>query len=104
NLSLTCELAKPRATGTCSWLITLMAKWLQFWKISRLGEWVTRLHITSGGSSDREVKELMVSPTARPSGQRVVTMATPVGKWPSAWRKARLSITFGPPADWARGP
>lgn len=32
-----------------------------------------------GGSSDSEAKELMVRPTARPSGVRVVTTATPVG-------------------------
>ncbi len=56
-----------------------MVKWLQSRNAARLGEWFTRLHNTSGGSSDSEAKELMVSPTRRPSGQRVATMATPVG-------------------------
>ncbi len=33
----------------------------------------------SGGSSESVAKELMVKPTERLSGVRVVTMATPVG-------------------------
>jgi len=45
---------------------------------------VARLHSTSGGRSDTDVKELIVNPAVRPSAQRAVTTATPVGKAPSA--------------------
>ena len=37
-----------------------------------------RLHSTSGGVSDTELKELAVSPTRVPSAARAVTTVTPV--------------------------
>src|SRR5260221_7818284 len=50
-----------------------------------------RLHSTIGGSSDTELKELTVRPSALPPGPSVVTRQTPVGKQPSALRKSRGS-------------
>src|SRR3954462_6076527 len=50
-----------------------------------------RLHSTSGGSSDTELKELAVSPKKRPSSSRVVMTVTPVANWARASRKWRLS-------------
>jgi hypothetical protein len=46
-----------------------------------------RLHSTSGGSIDTELKELAVRPTKLPSGSRVVITVTPVANWDKAWRK-----------------
>src|SRR6218665_1637328 len=37
-----------------------------------------RLHSTSGGFSETELKELAVRPTSSPSARRAVTMVTPV--------------------------
>ena len=48
-----------------------------------------KLHSTSGGDSEAELKELMVSPSLLPSGASAVTTATPVAKRPSASRKLR---------------
>src|SRR6218665_3879398 len=48
-----------------------------------------RLHSTSGGSSDTELKELAVSPTNLPAALRAVTMVTPVANMPRASRNAR---------------
>ena len=50
-----------------------------------------RLHNTSGGDSDTELKELAVKPIASPALVRVVTMVTPVANWPSAFLKSRGS-------------
>src|SRR5688572_28428521 len=54
---------------------------------------VRKLHSTKGGSSDTELNELHVNPTGWPCASRVVMMATPVGKQPSARRNSRLSNT-----------
>jgi hypothetical protein len=51
---------------------------------------VATLNSTSGGSSESELNELTVMPTGAPS-TRAVTTQTPVGKWPSACRKALVS-------------
>src|SRR6218665_45855 len=48
-----------------------------------------RLHSTSGGSSDTELKELAVSPTNLPAELRAVTMVTPVANMPRASRNSR---------------
>src|SRR6218665_4009996 len=48
-----------------------------------------RLHSTSGGSSDTELKELAVSPTNLPAALRAVTMVTPVANMPRASRNSR---------------
>ena len=79
NLSGTAGSAKRRANASCPLARMLIAKCALSRNTARLGERFTRLHSTSGGSSDSEAKELMVSPTLRPSVARVVTMATPVG-------------------------
>src|SRR5579872_1379868 len=47
--------------------------------------------ITSGGSSESELKELTVRPCGLPSAARVVSTATPVVKRPQARRKSRES-------------
>jgi hypothetical protein len=69
-----------------------MAKWLAASKMVRLGARVARPHSTSGGRSDTDVKELIVNPAVRPSAQREVTTATPVGKAPSAQRNSCSSV------------
>jgi len=60
--------------------------------------------ITSGGSSEIELNELMVIPCGVPSKARVVSTATPVGNRPQARRKTSeldkaitpiLSLCFG---------
>ena len=43
----------------------------------------------SGGSSETELKELIVTPIGSPSELNAVTMVTPVAKLPSALRKSR---------------
>ena len=58
---------------------------------------------TSGGSSDTEVNEPMVNPTGVPSAVVAVTTVTPVGKWPSTWRKSDGSIDMAATVD-GRGP
>src|SRR5688572_9070374 len=57
-------------------------------KFDRFGERSERLHSMRGGESDTEVNELHVRPTSAPSVPTVVTIVTPVGKVPSALRKA----------------
>ena len=47
-----------------------------------------RLHKTSGGVSDTELKELAVRPTGWPSAVSAVTMVTPVANMPSAARNS----------------
>src|ERR1700678_674759 len=47
--------------------------------------------ITSGGSSEREQKELIVMPCGVPSEARVVNTATPVAKAPHALRNSALN-------------
>ena len=59
-----------------------------------LGRWLERLHTTSGGASETELKELTVSPTGSPPGPRAVITVTPVGNMPSVSRKARTSGSF----------
>src|SRR5438552_13701721 len=61
-------------------------------KAGRLAALRARLHSTSGGSSDTELKLFTVRPTSRPAVSRVVTTVTPVVKVPSALRNARLSM------------
>src|SRR6266571_5091295 len=46
-----------------------------------------RLHNTSGGSSETELKELTVTPWKQPSGKRTVTTVTPVANCASVRRK-----------------
>ena len=43
-----------------------------------------RLHSTSGGANDTELKELAVSPTKLPDAVRAVTIVTPVANMLSA--------------------
>src|SRR5689334_12235261 len=50
-----------------------------------------RLHSTSGGSSETELKELAVKPRKLPSARRVVMTVTPVANWDRAWRKCAES-------------
>src|SRR6218665_297156 len=57
-----------------------------------------RLHSTSGGSSDTELKELAVSPTHLPPALRAVTLVTPVANMPRASRNSRGEKLGG----WAR--
>ena len=47
-----------------------------------------RLHSTSGGESDTELKEFAVRPITWPSAARAVTMVTPVANMPSAARNS----------------
>src|SRR6266480_4593856 len=49
------------------------------------------LNSTSGGDSDTELNELIVSPRGSPASENAVTTATPVGNTLSASRKARSS-------------
>jgi phage tail tape-measure protein len=49
-------------------------------KASRLEARRSMLHSTSGGSSETELKELIVRPTGAAAASRVVTTATPVAK------------------------
>ena len=51
-----------------------------------------RLHITSGGDSDSELKELTVKPANSPLTPRVVMTVTPVTKFPNALRRSVESI------------
>jgi hypothetical protein len=46
-----------------------------------------RLHSTSGGDSETELKLLAVTPTSLPAASTVVTIVTPVANAPSACRK-----------------
>jgi len=48
-----------------------------------------RLHSTSGGSIETELKELAVSPTRSPDAVRAVTMVTPVANMPRLDRNSR---------------
>ena len=50
-----------------------------------------RLHSTSGGSSETELKELAVRPRKLPSASRVVMTVTPVANCDSAWRNCAES-------------
>ncbi|GAB1460556.1 hypothetical protein MASR2M50_23300 [Thauera sp.] len=59
-----------------------------FEKAARLRAFFARLHSTSGGFSETELKLLAVMPMASPSAARVVMMVTPVVKVPSAARNA----------------
>ena len=61
---------RTRANASCPLARMLIAKCALSRNTARLGERFTRLHSTSGGSSDSEAKELMVSPTLRPSVAR----------------------------------
>ena len=48
---------------------------------------MARLHSTSGGDIDTELKELAVKPMSAPEELRAVTMVTPVANMPNAARK-----------------
>ncbi len=48
--------------------------------------------LTSGGSSDTELKELIVTAIGSPAGSRLVARATPVGKHPNAFRNSRALV------------
>ncbi len=47
-----------------------------------------KLHNTSGGESETELKELAVSPTIAPCLERAVTIVTPVANIPRAERNS----------------
>ena len=47
-----------------------------------------KLHKTSGGVIDTELKELAVSPINLPCAERAVTMLTPVANMPKAMRNS----------------
>jgi hypothetical protein len=51
---------------------------------------LAKLHSTSGGVSETELKELAVSPTSCPDAVRAVTMVTPVANMLSAARNSAL--------------
>ena len=56
------------------------------------------LNRTSGGSSETELNELMVSPIASSPGPLAVITATPVANCDSARRKAPVSMVMKRPA------
>src|SRR5687768_6673442 len=66
----------------------LTAKCGAWRKFERFGERSDRLHSMRGGERETELNELHVRPTRAPSVPTVVTIVTPVGKVPSALRKA----------------
>ena len=61
---------------------------------SRLAEVLARLHSTSGGVNDTELKLFAVSPIGVPSAVRVVMIVTPVANVPSALRNSVGSKTW----------
>src|SRR5580658_5304369 len=67
----------------------LTTKWLDSWNAGRLCVKSELLHSTSGGLSETELNELMVSPCGLLSRSRVVTIVTPVANEPSALRNSR---------------
>ena len=54
-----------------------------------------RLHNTSGGSSETELKELAVRPITPSSCERAVTIVTPVANMPSAVRNSSVEKLGG---------
>ena len=59
----------------------------KYWHVLNAGKLravLDKLHHTSGGWSDTELKLLAVSPISDPLRSRVVTIVTPVAKAPSA--------------------
>ena len=91
NLSAIWPLAKRVDSSVWSSARMLIANASAPRNASRLRLLTRRLHDTSGGSSETEANELQVSPIGWPSESVVVMIATPVGKLPSALRKARTS-------------
>ena len=59
-------------------------QWVLVVNAARLRAFFARLHSTSGGLSETELKLLAVTPTGEPSASVVVTMVTPVANMPSA--------------------
>jgi hypothetical protein len=90
-------LAKRRDSPTWASDSTLIAKWLAARKADSAGLAERSDHSTSGGSSESELKELAVRPTARPSASRQVAIVTPVVKRPSVLRRALASNGGMPP-------
>ena len=54
-----------------------------------------KLHSTSGGASETELKELAVRPMKLPCASRAVTMVTPVANMPSASRNSEVEKLGG---------
>src|SRR5262249_2935822 len=73
--------------STCSSRKMLTAKKPGEPKCSRIVQSWAMDTITTGGSSEIELKELIVRPCGAPSGARVVRIATPVANRPQACRK-----------------
>ena len=61
---------------------------------SRISETIDKLQRRSGGSSETELNELIVSPIGSPAGSSAVTTVTPVAKLPSVSRKSRQKKPF----------
>ena len=67
------------------------------WMAAMLLAVCARLHSTSGGSSETELKELMVTPSRAPSPWRAVITVTPVANWDRAWRNCLVSNSGAEP-------
>src|SRR3569623_415433 len=80
--------AKRPESASWSDARTLTAQFCAVLKVSRLSEVFARLHSTSGGFSETELKLLAVKPSGVPSAVRVVMMVTPVANAPSALRNS----------------
>jgi hypothetical protein len=91
--------ANRRHTASCVLASTLMAWHGAAQNDGRLAEVRARLHTTSGGASDTEASELMVTPTGFPSAPPAVTTVTPVANCPSASRNARCAGGVPPSAS-----
>src|SRR3546814_17779977 len=92
-MSRPANLSMPRfekRPDRASWSVasTCTAQYSAARNTSRLAEVLARLHSTSGGLSDTELKLLAVRPTGVPSTVRAVMMVTPVAKVPSALRNS----------------
>ena len=87
NLSAPWEAKRP---DRGSWLAdsTCTFQCVPSSKAGRLLAVLARLHSTSGGLRDTELKLLAVIPTGASSAARVVMIVTPVVKVPRAARKA----------------
>src|SRR3989344_2367574 len=89
------RVAKRSASAFWSAASTWMAQCEPSAKVGKVLAPCDRLHSTSGGASDTELKELAVSPTRSPAAVRAVTMVTPVANMPSASRNSRVEKLGG---------
>src|SRR5690606_26853534 len=92
NLSSPREAKRPD-NASCSTDRTCTFQWPEWANAGRLYADLARLHSTSGGSRDTELKLLAVIPIGEPSSARVVMMVTPVVKVLNASRNA-LGLKF----------